>query len=88
MVYTTIYTMPRTAKVFRNGRSQAVRLPVEYRFEGSEVYIRRDPESGDVILSRRPESWDDFFELADRIGVPADFMSERSGAPPQKRKLF
>ena len=88
MVYTTIYTMPRTAKVFRNGRSQAVRLPVEYRFEGSEVYIRRDPESGDVILSRRPESWDDFFELADRIGVPADFMSERDDAPPQKRKLF
>ncbi len=88
MVYTTIYTMPRTAKIFRNGRSQAVRLPVEYRFDGSEVYIRRDPESGDVILSRRPESWDDFFELADRIGVPADFMSERDDAPPQKRKLF
>ena len=88
MVYTTIYTMPRTAKVFRNGRSQAVRLPVEYRFDGSEVYIRRDPDSGDVILSRRPESWDDFFELADRIGVPANFMSERGDAPPQKRKLF
>ena len=88
MVYTTIYTMPRTAKVFRNGRSQAVRLPVEYRFDSSEVYIRRDPDSGDVILSRQPESWDDFFELADRIGVPADFMSERGDAPPQKRKLF
>ncbi len=88
MVYTTIYTLPRTAKVFRNGRSQAVRLPVEYRFDGSEVYIRRDPDSGDVILSRRPESWDDFFELADRIGVPTDFMSERRDVPPQKRKLF
>ena len=88
MVYTTIYTMSRTAKVFRNGRSQAVRLPVEYRFDGSEVYIRRDPDSGDVILSHRPESWNDFFELADRIGVPADFMSERGDAPPQKRKLF
>jgi antitoxin VapB len=88
MVYITIYTMSRTAKVFRNGRSQAVRLPVEYRFDGSEVYIRRDPGSGDVILSRRPESWDDFFELADRIGVPVDFMSERGDVPPQKRKLF
>jgi len=88
MVYTTIYTMSRTAKVFRNGRSQAVRLPVEYRFDGSEVYIRRDPDSGDVILSRRPESWVDFFELADRVGVPVDFMSERGDVPPQKRKLF
>ena len=88
VIYTTIYTMPRTAKVFRNGRSQAVRLPAEYRFNSSEVYIRRDPETGDVILSRRPESWNEFFELADRIGVPADFLSDRGDAPPQKRKYF
>jgi len=80
--------MLRTAKVFRNGRSQAVRLPAEYRFETSEVYIRRDPETGDVILSRRPESWNEFFELADRIGVAADFPSDRGDLPPQKRKLF
>jgi len=57
------YTMPRTAKLFQNGRSQAVRLPAEYRFEGSEVYVRRDLASGDIILSRRPESWKDFFQL-------------------------
>ena len=35
-----------TAKLFRNGRSQAVRLPVDFRFEGSEVYVRRDPATG------------------------------------------
>ena len=80
--------MTRTAKLFRNGRSQALRLPAEYRFEGSEVYIRRNPENGDVILSRRPESWQEFFELADRIGVPDDFLVDRGDAPPQKRKLF
>jgi antitoxin VapB len=80
--------MPRTAKLFRNGRSQAVRLPSEYRFQGSEVFIRRDPASGDVILSRRPESWQDFFELADTIEVPERFMAERGDQPPQKRKLF
>ena len=55
--------MPHTAKLFRNGRSQAVRLPAEYRFEGSAVYILRDPATGDVILSRRPESWPQFFDL-------------------------
>lgn len=88
MIYITIYTMSRTAKVFRNGRSQAVRLPAEYRFDGPEVYIRRDPNTGDVILSRRPESWAEFFELANRIGVPEDFMSDRGDVPPQKRKLF
>jgi antitoxin VapB len=82
--------MARTAKLFRNGRSQALRLPAEYRFEGSEVYIRRDPETGDIILSRRPESWQEFFELADRTCVPDEFMRDRNenDAPPQKRKLF
>ena len=80
--------MPRTAKLFRNGRSQALRLPAEYRFEGSEVYIRRDPATGDVILSRRPESWQDFFELSDKIAAPDDFLTDRGDLPPQKRKLF
>lgn len=80
--------MHRTAKVFRNGRSQAIRLPAEYRFEGSKVQIRRDPGTGDVILSRRPESWKDFFDLVDRVGVPDDFLSDRGDAPPQERDLF
>lgn len=80
--------MSRTAKLFRNGRSQAVRLPAEYRFEGSEVYIRRDPESGDVILSRRPRSWRELFDLLDRADVPEDFMASRDDRPPQKRKIF
>lgn len=80
--------MPRTAKLFRNGRSQAVRLPSEYRFEGREVYIRRDPATGDVILSRRPESWKDFFELMKTIDVPKDFLAYRQDNPPQKRKMF
>ena len=80
--------MTRTAKLFRNGRSQAVRLPSDYRFEGSEVFVRRDPATGDVILSRRPESWEDFFELMSAIDVPSDFLAERDDTPPQKRKLF
>ncbi len=80
--------MPQTAKLFRNGRSQAVRLPAEFRFAGSEVYVRRDPNTGDVILSRRPESWDDFFQLADSLGVPEGFLSDRGDAPPQKRKIL
>lgn len=68
--------MTDTAKLFTTGRSQAVRLPMEYRFEGSEVYIRRDPRTGDVILSRRPSSWDGFFTLDSSTEVPSDFMSE------------
>jgi antitoxin VapB len=80
--------MPQTAKLFRNGRSQAVRLPAEFRFAGAEVFVRRDPATGDVILSRRPESWQDFFDLTDTLDIPQDFLTSRHDAPPQKRKLF
>ena len=80
--------MARTARLFRNGRSQAVRLPSEFRFEGKEVFIRRDPATGDVILSRRPDSWKSFFALADQGYVPDDFMTERRDQAPQERELF
>jgi antitoxin VapB len=79
--------MARTAKLFRNGRSQAVRLPSEFRFEGTEVFIRQDPETGDVILSRRPDSWQSFFAIA-REGVPEDFMNSRLDQTAQERELF
>jgi antitoxin VapB len=80
--------MPRTAKLFLNGRSQAVRLPAEFRFAGSEVFIRQDEATGDVILSRRPESWDNFFNLRQDANVPDDFMADRLDEVPQKRELF
>ncbi len=77
--------MPRTAKLFRNGRSQAVRLPADFRFPGSEVFIRLDPATGDVILSRRPDSWEAFFHLTRQTGIPDDFLTGRADEPPQKR---
>jgi antitoxin VapB len=48
--------MPK-AKLFMTGGSQAVRLPAEFRFEGDEVDIRRDPVTGDVVLSKPVASW-------------------------------
>jgi len=71
--------MTKTAKLFMNGRSQAVRLPAEFRFEGKEVWIRKDPKTGNVILSRRPDNWDSFFEALKLADVPDDFLS------PQER---
>ncbi len=67
-----------TAKIFTTGRSQAVRLPQEFRFAEREVYIRRDPSTGDVILSRRPESWDGFLAAIQDSAVPADFLADRA----------
>ena len=69
--------MPQqTAKLFTTGRSQAVRLPKEFRFDGPEVFIRRDPRTGDVILSRRPVDWSGLFDLDATTSAPADFLSE------------
>ena len=69
----------RTAKLFKNGSSQAVRLPAEFRFNGDEVYVTRDDKTGDVILSSRPgvRTWADFFDLVHAIDVHEDFMVER-----------
>lgn len=53
-----------------------MRLPVEFRFEGSEVFIRRDPKTGDIVLSRRPASWDGLFDLYGSGKIPDDFMLE------------
>ena len=47
--------MQRTAKVFMNNRSQAVRLPKEFQFRSKEVFIRK--EGDDIILSQRPTDW-------------------------------
>jgi antitoxin VapB len=73
------------AKVFMSGRSQAVRIPAEYRFTKDEVYIRRDPQSGDLILSEAPGDWDEIFAALDQAGIPDDFMSDRSQDLPQER---
>lgn len=66
--------MAQRAKLFMNGRSQAVRLPVEFRFNTEEVFIRRDPETGDVVLSARPTTWDGFLEALAGANFPEDFL--------------
>ena len=83
--------MGQTAKLFRNGKSQAVRLPMSFRFEGSEVCIRRDTQTGDVILSRKPESLKQFFEFAHSLkaDIPVGFLApEERRTSPQDRDPF
>jgi antitoxin VapB len=68
--------MSQTAKIFTNGKSQAVRLPAAYRFNTKEVFISRDEKTGDVILSSKPANWDDFFNALKMADVPADFLDK------------
>lgn len=81
--------MTQTAKIFTNGRSQAVRLPAEFRFDSKEVYVRQDPKTGDVILSRKPDNWDGFFAVLESTEVPKDFLDKKDrGQAKQKRDPF
>jgi antitoxin VapB len=76
--------MPQKAKIFMNGRSQAVRLPAEFRFSVREVFIERQGDA--VIIRPKPLGWDDFFARPSQ--VPEDFLAERKDLAPQKRELF
>ena len=77
----------QVARLFMNGGSQAVRLPAEFRFDGTEVYATRDDATGDVVLSKRPgaRAWNEFFAFLHSVNVPADFMTERplNALPPE-----
>jgi len=76
--------MSQVAKLFSNGRSQAVRLPAAYRFDTKEVFIRQDPETGDVILSRKPVDWDGFFAALRGADVPLDFLDKNERSQPEQ----
>ena len=75
--------MMKTAKIFKNGRSQAVRLPKEFRFDCDEVFVQKQGDK--VILSAIEPGWDEFF---DSISVfSEDFLAEREDLPPQERSV-
>ena len=74
-----------TAKIFQNGKSQAIRLPKEYRFEGSKVYIKRIGNA--VVLIPEHDSWQTL--IASLGQFSDDFMNERLQPPAQNRaELF
>jgi antitoxin VapB len=77
-----------TAKLFRSGGSQAVRLPAEFRFDGSVVYIWRDEMAGTTVLSPRPcVRLADFLALRDALAGPdlAQYMRARVQPAAQQR---
>jgi antitoxin VapB len=69
----------RTAKIFMSNRSQAVRLPREFRFETREVFIRKVGD--EVILSPRPADWSAC--LAEGPVASAEFMTAVKDLPVQ-----
>lgn len=74
----------QVAKIFMNGRSQAVRIPKEYRFDVGEVYITK--QGDDIIISPKKPSWDDFFNTPSAFDD--DFLKDREDTPPQEREFY
>jgi antitoxin VapB len=71
----------RTAKVFKSGNSQAVRIPAEFQFDTDEVEIfRRDDE---LVLRKKAQTLEQAFHLL--TSLPGDFMVEREDSLPQER---
>ena len=72
----------RTAKLFKNGRSQAVRLPKEFRFEGTQVFIKRVGNT--VVLIPDQDSWQTLFDSLGQFSE--DFMESRNQPEQQVRE--
>jgi antitoxin VapB len=74
----------KTAKLFQNGQSQAVRLPKDFRFEDDHVFVKK---SGNiVVLIPAKNSWDTLIQSLDKFSD--DFMVERKQPKMQKREDF
>ena len=74
----------KTAKLFQNGQSQAVRLPKEFRFDGDAVFIKRSGSA--VVLIPQVNSWGALIDSLDKFS--ADFMTERNQPTQQKRETL
>ncbi len=71
-------------RIFMNGRSQAIRLPKEFRFDCDEVYVRKI--GGNVVISSKKPTWDEFFSQKSAFGD--DFLASREDSEPQERDFF
>lgn len=74
----------RTAKLFRNGGSQAVRLPKEFRFQGSQVFIKKVRDT--VVLLPHQDSWQVLFDSLEQF--TDDFMESRDQPAQQDREML
>jgi antitoxin VapB len=81
-IYSSVEGAMRTAKVFKNGQSQAVRLPKEFRVPGDEVYIKRTGNVIVLIPKRHP--WDAL--IASLAKFSPDFLAERNQPESQVRE--
>lgn len=71
----------QVAKIFMNGRSQAIRLPKEFRFDSDEVFISKQGQN--ILISAKKPTWDEFFDSESVFND--DFLEDRQDTLPQDR---
>jgi antitoxin VapB len=83
-VYTLAEEAMKTAKVFKSGNSQAVRLPKEFQFDAREVEIFK--QNGDVVLRPVTRTWKDYLDRGRHF--TGDFPDRIDDQPPEERSLL
>ncbi len=78
--------MKQIAKVFQNGRSQAIRIPKEFRVNTKEVYIEKVGDTL-IIKPKKENRWEAFFSLLEQNDT-SGFLEERNQPPLDKKELF
>lgn len=82
--------MLASAKIFRSGHSQAVRLPKAFRLPGDEVWIQKNEATGEITLTpkKSPEQLDVLFQLIEAAEIPDAFMADRDNDTSEFRDIF
>ena len=73
-----------TAKVYTDSEGQHLTLPPHFHLDAEEVYLRRDPGTGDLIVARKP-TWEEVLLLLKEADFPEDFLADRGSDIPEKR---
>ena len=76
----------KTAKLFKNGQSQAVRLPKEFRMQGTEVYIKKQGEA--IVLLPKEKSWKPLFDSLDHFEKNLKIKRNQPGEDQKREPLF
>lgn len=83
--------MLTTAKLFKTGSSQAVRLPKACRLPGDEVWVHKNEVTGIVTLTPKKHSatgLDEMFRILNEAEIPEEFMAKRDNPTDEFRNIF
>ncbi|MDQ2653219.1 MAG: AbrB/MazE/SpoVT family DNA-binding domain-containing protein [Chloroflexota bacterium] len=79
--------MIQKAQIYTSRDNQIVQLPAGVQFKGTEVLVTQDPDTGDVLLREKPQTWDDFFAIRDEAIAAGEACDDLIDFDERKRTL-